>query len=68
MLWHKVAKTLPDLEVEAIAKGGGRSGADGDDAMEDDNGTTHHRMQHDGATCWIAVALASCVFFHLEEP
>jgi hypothetical protein len=36
--------------------------------MEDDDGTTCHRRQHDRATRWIAVALASCVFFHLEEP
>ena len=56
-LWHEVAEALPDLE--AIAEGGAVGGEDEDDAMGE---------VYDEATQKTAAALASRVFFHLEEP
>ena len=70
-LWHEVAEALPDLE--AIAEGGGGPSAEDDDVatMEDANDTTANEDEgrcHDEQTRRIAAALASRVFFHLEEP
>ena len=70
-LWHEVAEALPDLE--AIAEGGGGPAAKDDDAamMEDANDTAANEDEgrcHDEQTRRIAAALASRVFFHLEEP
>jgi len=57
-LWHEVAEALPDLE--AIAEGGAH-----DD--DDDNVAMAGEVYND-ATRKTAAALASRVFFHLEEP
>lgn len=58
-LWHEVAEALPDLE--AIAEGG----AIGED---DDDDVAMMTAVYDDATRKTAAALASRVFFHLEEP
>ena len=74
-LWHEVAEALPDLE--AIAEGGvgpATAAKDDDAAMMEDqanNATTANEdeeIYHDEQTRRIAAALASRVFFHLEEP
>ena len=67
-LWHEVAESLPDLE--SIAEGSPLGSAD--DADDDDNNnvamaTTSDEV-YDVATRKTAAALASRVFFHLEEP
>jgi len=59
-LWHEVAESLPDLE--AIAEGGAIS-SEGDDDVAMSGGDIY-----DEATKQTAAALASRVFFHLEEP
>jgi 26S proteasome regulatory subunit N2 len=65
-LWHEVAEALPDLE--AIAEGGAvgdlADGEDEDVAMA----TTGGGDLYDEPTKKTAAALASRVFFHLEEP
>ena len=68
-LWHEVAECLPDLE--AIAEGGGKHG--GDDIINDDDddaamATMDTSVEYDLSTRQTAAALASRVFFHLEEP
>eukprot|EP00984_Skeletonema_dohrnii_P027717 scaffold17345_cov88-Skeletonema_dohrnii-CCMP3373.AAC.2 len=66
-LWHEVAEALPDLE--AIAEGGalGEEDEDNDDInMAVDN--TGAAVVFDTLTRQKAAALASRVFFHLEEP
>eukprot|EP00984_Skeletonema_dohrnii_P014979 scaffold6413_cov149-Skeletonema_dohrnii-CCMP3373.AAC.1 len=66
-LWHEVAEALPDLE--AIAEGGalGEEDEDNDDTnMAVDNSGT--AVVFDTLTRQKAAALASRVFFHLEEP
>ena len=62
-LWHEVAEALPDLE--AIAEGGGGSLLLDDD---DENMGGGGDDVYDEATKRTAAALASRVFFHLEEP
>mmetsp|Transcript_4143 Transcript_4143/g.7986 ORF Transcript_4143/g.7986 Transcript_4143/m.7986 type:complete len:1136 (+) Transcript_4143:53-3460(+) len=59
-LWHEVAEALPDLE--AIAEGGAL-----DDLGDDDDAAMAGDL-YDDATKKTAAALASRVFFHLEEP
>mmetsp|Transcript_18770 Transcript_18770/g.37872 ORF Transcript_18770/g.37872 Transcript_18770/m.37872 type:complete len:1131 (-) Transcript_18770:52-3444(-) len=69
-LWHEVAEALPDLE--AIAEGGvvgGEEDEDNDDtSMAVDNSTGAAAVVFDTLTRQKAAALASRVFFHLEEP
>eukprot|EP00584_Thalassiosira_punctigera_P008907 CAMPEP_0172545146 /NCGR_PEP_ID=MMETSP1067-20121228/15139_1 /TAXON_ID=265564 ORGANISM="Thalassiosira punctigera, Strain Tpunct2005C2" /NCGR_SAMPLE_ID=MMETSP1067 /ASSEMBLY_ACC=CAM_ASM_000444 /LENGTH=1140 /DNA_ID=CAMNT_0013331835 /DNA_START=143 /DNA_END=3565 /DNA_ORIENTATION=- len=62
-LWHEVAEALPDLE--AIAEGGTIGEDLGGD--EDDVAMGGGDL-YDDATKKTAAALASRVFFHLEEP
>mmetsp|Transcript_21670 Transcript_21670/g.45520 ORF Transcript_21670/g.45520 Transcript_21670/m.45520 type:complete len:1137 (-) Transcript_21670:41-3451(-) len=63
-LWHEVAECLPDLE--AIAEGGDVA----DDVMDDDGVAAANRpsIAYDLPTRQTAAAVASRVFFHLEEP
>lgn len=65
-LWHEVAECLPDLE--AIAEGGDVA----DDVMDDDGVgvgmASRPAMAYDLPTRQTAAAVASRVFFHLEEP
>ncbi|KAL7470263.1 hypothetical protein ACHAXS_010497, partial [Conticribra weissflogii] len=68
-LWHEVAECLPDLE--AIAEGGD---ADVDVALDasadamDDGAASSRPATYDLSTRRTAAAVASRVFFHLEEP
>lgn len=61
-LWHEVAEALPDLE--AIAEGG----AVGDLGDDNDDDEAMAGEVYDEPTRKTAAALASRVFFHLEEP
>eukprot|EP00985_Skeletonema_marinoi_P014679 scaffold7473_cov141-Skeletonema_marinoi.AAC.19 len=69
-LWHEVAEALPDLE--AIAEGGALGGEEEEDnddtSMAVDNSTGAAAVVFDTLTRQKAAALASRVFFHLEEP
>lgn len=69
-LWHEVAEALPDLE--AIAEGGvvaPTDDVDNDDTnMATTDTTTANIAVYDTLTRQKAAALASRVFFHLEEP
>ena len=63
--WHEIAEALPELE--AIAEGGGGGGEDA--TMEDTTTATNNSSSYyDESTRRTAAALASRVFFHLEEP
>ena len=72
-LWHEIAESLPDLET--IAEGG-QPNANADAADNDDNHDTDMAennnnaagVVYDNSTRQKAAALASRVFFHLEEP
>mmetsp|Transcript_31663 Transcript_31663/g.76643 ORF Transcript_31663/g.76643 Transcript_31663/m.76643 type:complete len:1171 (-) Transcript_31663:211-3723(-) len=67
-LWHEVAEVLPDLE--AIAEGGtvGGGGGGGGEDDDDDDVAMAAAGPYDESTRRTAAALASRVFFHLEEP
>lgn len=74
-LWHEIAESLPDLET--IAEGGqpnnNTAGVDNDDNNDADmadnnNNNTATAVVYDNSTRQKAAALASRVFFHLEEP
>ena len=73
-LWHEIAESLPDLET--IAEGGQpNNNTDNDDNNDADmadnnnnNTTTATVVVYDNPTRQKAAALASRVFFHLEEP
>jgi 26S proteasome regulatory subunit N2 len=66
-LWHEVAESLPELE--AIAEGSSiKGGDDTTDMMMEDTSANENSKQYDIQTRQIAAALASRVFFHLEEP
>mmetsp|Transcript_6645 Transcript_6645/g.11182 ORF Transcript_6645/g.11182 Transcript_6645/m.11182 type:complete len:1130 (-) Transcript_6645:60-3449(-) len=70
-LWHEVAEALPDLEAiaEGGVVGGGEEDEDNDDtSMAVDNSTGTVVVVFDTLTRQKAAALASRVFFHLEEP
>ncbi|KAL7546303.1 hypothetical protein ACHAWF_009632, partial [Thalassiosira exigua] len=68
-LWHEVAEALPDLEAiaegGAVAAGGGGLDDEGDEDAAMGGGEDG---AYDDATKETAAALASRVFFHLEEP
>lgn len=72
-LWHEIAESLPDLET--IAEGGqpnaNAAAADNDDNHDTDmadNNNNAAGVVYDNSTRQKAAALASRVFFHLEEP
>jgi 26S proteasome regulatory subunit N2 len=70
-LWHEIAESLPDLET--IAEGGqpNTTTADNDDNNNDANMADNNNntaVVYDNSTRQKAAALASRVFFHLEEP
>ena len=59
-LWHEVAESLPDLE--AIAEGGSAA------AAADAEGDAGPGLSLDDSSRRTAAAIASRVYFHLEEP
>ncbi|KAL7535862.1 hypothetical protein ACHAXR_006778 [Thalassiosira sp. AJA248-18] len=65
-LWHEVAEALPDLE--AIAEGSSPQDDDNDNATDDVAMGDYAGEAYDEPTRKTAAALASRVFFHLEEP
>ena len=66
-LWHEIAEALPDLE--AIAEGGTLGGGEDEDDGDNDNIMVDAPVVvFDQRTRQTAAALASRVFFHLEEP
>ncbi|KAL7497666.1 hypothetical protein ACHAWT_006054 [Skeletonema menzelii] len=70
-LWHEVAEALPDLEC--IAEGGAVGATDEDEEDNDNANMADHTnsatpIVFDAHTRQTAAALASRVFFHLEEP
>mmetsp|Transcript_15820 Transcript_15820/g.24607 ORF Transcript_15820/g.24607 Transcript_15820/m.24607 type:complete len:1136 (+) Transcript_15820:111-3518(+) len=70
-LWHEIAEALPDLE--AIAEGGTLGGGEDEDDDDNDNdimvdAAPAEVVVFDQRTRQTAAALASRVFFHLEEP
>ena len=63
--WHEIAEVLPDLE--AIAEGGAVN-LDGNDDDDENMATAGDDTIYDIPTRQTAAAIASRVFFHLEEP